>query len=108
MEKVNLFCSECGEVIEENSPFLQGPDHEGQFLCESCFHLIDQVQWHKHLSLEELVNLLNHADYYRWTQFCISYIGGKQKYIVAKEAYPSVFSVLTTRDELASIIVSRT
>lgn len=106
MEEVNLFCEECGEDIEENIPFLQ--DTKGQFLCEPCFHLVDYVQWHKHMSLEELVNLLNQADYYRWTQFCISYIGGEKKYIVAKEAYPSVFSALVTRDELVIIINSRT
>ena len=109
MEKVSLFCSECGDSISETDPFLQGPDHQGQFLCEPCFHgTVDEAQWHHSLTVETLADLLNQADYYRWTQFCVSFIGGSKGYIVAKECYPSVFSILTTRDDLVRIISEKT
>lgn len=107
MKEVNLFCAECGGKLSSEEPIFQGPEHQGQFLCELCFHELEIVHWHKHLNLSEMADLLNQADYYRWTQFCISFIGGPKRYIVSKDAHPSVFSILTTRDELVRIIESK-
>lgn len=106
MEKVNLYCDDCGIAFSPDAVIFER--NNNSFYCEECFHerVID-THWYSQVSLQDIIHLLNQADYHRMTSFYVSFVGGKNPYVISKEAYPSVFCVLSSRDELVRIIESK-